>query len=110
MTATKKLSIVMPAYNEGKTIHLILDRLRNVELMNGFDKEIIIVNDCSNDNTETVIQDFIKQNSQLNIHYFRHERNAGKGAAIQTGISKATGDYVIIQDADLEYDPDEYNI
>jgi glycosyltransferase involved in cell wall biosynthesis len=106
----KKLSIIIPAYNEGKTIHLILDKIKNVNLLNNIEKEIIIVNDCSSDNTEEAIQDYIKNNDQLNIQYFKHVFNKGKGAALHTGISKATGEYTIIQDADLEYDPKEFNI
>ena len=110
MTDISKLSIVMPAYNEGKTIHFILDRIRNVKLTGDIQKEIIIVNDCSKDNTEEAIQHYMSQYPESNISYFKHEVNSGKGAALHTGISKATGDYVIIQDADLEYNPDEYNI
>ena len=106
----KKLSIIIPAYNEGKTIHLILDKIKNVNLLNDIEKEIIIVNDCSSDNTEEAIQDYIKNNDNLNIQYYQHEFNKGKGAALHTGISKATGEYTIIQDADLEYDPKEFNI
>lgn len=106
----KILSIVIPAYNEEKTIHLILDKVKDVELMNGIQKEIILVNDCSKDNTEQAINNYIKENAALNIQYYAHEVNMGKGAALHTGIKKATGDYVIIQDADLEYDPREYNL
>ena len=104
------LSIVIPAYNEGKTIHLILNKVKAVSLPNNVQKEIIIVNDFSKDNTEEAIQNYKVQNPDLNIQYFKHEFNQGKGAALHTGIKKATGDYVIIQDADLEYDPEEYNI
>lgn len=104
------LSIVIPAYNEGKTIHLILNKVKAVNLPNNVQKEIIIVNDFSKDNTEEAIQNYKAQNPDLNIQYFKHEFNQGKGAALHTGIKKATGDYVIIQDADLEYDPEEYNI
>lgn len=100
----------MPAYNEGKTIHLILDRIKNVQLVQGIAKEVIVVNDCSTDNTESAILLYKENNPGFNIEYFRHEKNAGKGAAIHTGIGRATGDYLIIQDADLEYDPEEYNI
>jgi glycosyltransferase involved in cell wall biosynthesis len=104
------LSIVIPAYNEGRTIHLILDKVKAVSLNNGIAKEIIIVNDCSKDNTEDAIRSYMAQHPGFNIQYFKHEVNQGKGAALHTGIAKATGDYVIIQDADLEYDPNEYNV
>lgn len=110
MEPVKTLSIVIPAYNEGPTIHRILDRVKAVELVQGIGKEVIIVNDCSKDNTEESILAYKNNNPELNIQYFRHEVNQGKGAALHTGISKATGEFLIIQDADLEYDPEEYNI
>jgi glycosyltransferase involved in cell wall biosynthesis len=78
--------------------------------LNEIEKEIIIVNDCSKDNTEEAIENYIQNNKNLNIKYFKHEVNKGKGAALHTGISKASGEYLIIQDADLEYDPKEYNL
>ncbi len=108
--APNKLSIVIPAYNEGNTITTILDSVRNVTLVNNMEKEIIVVNDCSKDNTESVVKAYMEQYSDVNICYYKHEVNKGKGAALHTGIAKATGDYLIIQDADLEYDPQEYNI
>lgn len=105
----KKLSIIIPAYNEAKTVHLILDKIGSVELVSNIEKEVIIVNDCSSDDTYGVIQRYISRNPTQNIQYFEHSVNKGKGAALHTGISKATGEYLIIQDADLEYDPNEYN-
>lgn len=104
----KKLSIVIPAYNEGPTIHFILDRVKAVELPNNIEKELIIVNDCSKDDTEEAILRYQKNNPDLNIQYHKHEVNMGKGAALHTGIAKASGEYTLIQDADLEYDPNEY--
>ena len=105
----EKLSIIIPAFNEERTIHLILDKIQEVELVNDIKKELIIVNDCSSDNTKGAIQKYMESNPSLNIIYYEHEINAGKGAALHTGITKATGEYVLIQDADLEYDPSEYN-
>lgn len=104
-----KLSIVIPAYNESRTIHLILDKIKAVQLIDDIEKEVIIVNDCSKDDTEGAIDSYRRQNPDLNIQYYKHEVNKGKGAALHTGIAHATGDYTIIQDADLEYDPHEYN-
>lgn len=104
------LSIVIPAYNEARTIHLILDKIKNVKLPEGIDKELIIVNDCSKDDTEQAILRYQNDYPQLNIQYRKHEVNKGKGAALHTGIREANGDYIVIQDADLEYDPEEYII
>jgi len=106
----KKLSIVIPAYNEGRTIHLILDKVKKVELLQAIEKEVIIVNDYSTDNTEEAILSYQNNNPSLSIQYFKHKKNKGKGAALHTGIKCATGEYLIIQDADLEYDPEEYNL
>jgi glycosyltransferase involved in cell wall biosynthesis len=104
-----RLSIIVPAYNEAKTIHLILDRVKEVKLINDIEKEVILVNDCSKDNTEEAILSYMAANPTLNMRYFKHEVNKGKGAAIHTGIQKATGEFLVIQDADLEYDPEEFN-
>jgi len=103
-----KLSIIIPAYNEGKTIVSILDRILEINLINNIEKEIIVVNDCSTDNTDEVILKYIGEKNK-NIKYISHEINQGKGAALHTAIKNSTGDYLIVQDADLEYDPNEYN-
>lgn len=106
----KTLSIVIPAYNEGKTIHLILDKVKAVQLVGNMEKEVIIVNDCSKDDTVDAVERYMKANPDLNIAFHSHEVNKGKGAALHTGIEKATGDILVIQDADLEYNPEEFNI
>ena len=104
-----KLSIIIPAYNEAKTIHRILDKIKEVQLINEIEKELIIINDCSSDDTKGAIQKYIENNPYLPITYFEHKINKGKGAALHTGIEMATGEVLVIQDADLEYDPQEYN-
>lgn len=106
----QKLSIIIPSYNEAKTIALILDKIIEVKLENDLEKEVIIVNDFSTDNTQEVVEKYRQENPTLSIQYLEHQINKGKGAAIHTGIANATGDYLIIQDADLEYNPAEYTV
>lgn len=104
-----KISIIVPAFNEESTITIIADKLLNLYLVNNIKKEIIIINDCSTDKTDYLIQNIIQLNPAAEIIYIKHEKNLGKGAAIHSGIKNATGDYLIIQDGDLEYDPSEIN-
>ena len=106
----KVLSIIIPAYNEEGSIGVILKKLCSVELCADIVKELVIVNDCSNDQTEARILEFHQENPGLKIKYLRHEVNQGKGASIHTGIRVASGNFIIVQDADLEYDPREYNL
>jgi len=109
MDSFKTLSIIIPAFNEADTIHLILDKINAVSLTNDLRKEVILVDDYSTDQTEEVLLQYRSMHPEMNLQYFKHELNKGKGAAIHTGIAKATGEFLIIQDADLEYDPEEYN-
>jgi glycosyltransferase involved in cell wall biosynthesis len=106
----KKLSVIIPAYNEEATILRVVENVRMVNLVAGVEKEIIIVNDCSRDNTKQVIENYLGENPSSGIRLLNHEVNRGKGAALHTGIEHATGDFVIVQDADLEYDPREFNL
>lgn len=105
-----RLSIVIPVYNEEKTIRSLLDRVRSVELLGNVQKQVIIVNDCSHDNTEAVIRDYLATCAEEDWQFISHEKNQGKGGALHSGIARAEGDWIIIQDADLEYDPREYNL
>lgn len=104
------LSIIVPAYNEESTIEEILSRIQNTELENKVSKEIIVVDDASTDSTVSIIQSFISKTPEANVKLILNKKNQGKGFAIRQGISHCTGEYLIVQDADLEYDPQEYNL
>ena len=104
----KKLSIIIPVFNETQTIFEVLVRVAAVELQNHIEKEIIVINDKSTDTSDEEVNRFIEKFPKANIRFINHETNKGKGGALHTGINYATGDYVIIQDADLELDPNDY--
>lgn len=106
-----KLSVVVPVFNEEKTLAALLDQVCQVDLTMGgqpVEKELIVVNDCSTDQTETIVHEYQAAHPEIALHYFRLPQNQGKGAAVRKGIAQASGDYLIIQDGDLEYDPQDY--
>ena len=110
MNEITKLSIIIPAYNEAATIARVLDKVMHVELAHGIVKEILVVNDASTDQTPAALAKYQEEHAGTPLRVISHGQNKGKGAAIRTGIAQAQGECVIIQDADLEYDPNEYNI
>ena len=104
------LSVVVPAYNEALTLTALLDRVFASEPGADIRLEAVVVNDASTDETGSIAEEYIQKHPEHNIQLIHHVRNLGKGAALRTGIYKATGDWVVIQDADLEYDPNEYKL
>ncbi len=105
------LSIIIPVFNEEKTVAEVLDRVLKVELVNGIRKEVVLVNDASNDQSKKVIEGFLnKTGSQDRIKFISHHVNQGKGGSIQTALQHISGEYFVIQDADLELDPNDYNL
>ena len=106
----KKLSIIIPVYNEQNTIFDVLVKVSSVKLIHQIEKEIIVINDKSTDGSKDVINKYLETFPNVQIKFINHDVNQGKGGALHTGIAYATGDYTIIQDADLELDPEEFNI
>jgi glycosyltransferase involved in cell wall biosynthesis len=104
------LSIIIPAYNEEKTIARMLQKVADVRLINNIGKEIIVVNDCSKDTTQQIVEAYMDEHPKEPVTLINQPQNRGKGAAIRRGIEAAGGDYIIVQDADMEYDPKEYNV
>jgi len=105
----KKLSIIIPVFNEKETIFKLLEVVQRVDLISNIEKELIVVDDCSTDGSLEEINRYISDTPEHLITLVQHQKNTGKGGSIRTGIQKATGDYTIIQDADLELNPSEYN-
>ena len=108
--AQHSLSIIIPAYNEEQTIRKLLDKVCAVSLIEGISKEILVIDDGSSDSTNAIVAEYISSHGAENIQLITQERNQGKGAALRKGIEVATGDFIIVQDADLECDPRDYNL
>ena len=104
------LSIIIPSYNEAKTILLLLDKIFKVRLIQNIKMELIIIDDGSSDNTQDLVNSYIQKSPEKFIKFIVHDVNKGKGSAIRSGIKLVTGDFVIIQDGDLECEPEDYNM
>lgn len=105
-----RLSVLIPAYNEERTLIALLEKVVNAQLPEGVERELVVVNDCSTDATGDRIAEFIAANPNERFLHFTQPVNQGKGAAIRKAIELATGDYIVVQDADLEYDPNEFGL
>jgi glycosyltransferase involved in cell wall biosynthesis len=110
MKKERVLSVVIPIFNEERTLQLLLEKVIHAHLPEGITRQLILVNDCSSDRSEEIVRDVQTAYPDVDIRYIGHATNQGKGAALHTGIREATGDFLIIQDADLEYDPNEYGL
>ncbi len=105
----KKISIIIPAFNEADTIKIILEKIISVQLIRKIQREVIVVDDASTDDTLSQVETFANEHPKVKIRLIKQDINQGKGAAIHRGIDEATGDFIVIQDADTEYNPEEYN-
>jgi glycosyltransferase involved in cell wall biosynthesis len=103
------LSILIPVFNEERTVRKLLDRVSQVQFIGGVKTQLVVVNDCSTDNTDAEVRAFIAAHPGLDVVYRQHAKNQGKGAALHTALEAFTGDFAVVQDADLEYDPNEIN-
>ena len=107
----KTLSVIIPVFNEEKTIYAVLEKVCQTQLINNIQKQIIVIDDTSGDASHERIKEFIdKHKTEYTIQFISHSLNSGKGAAVRTGLDLAIGDFTIIQDADLELDPSDFNL